>query len=376
MNDSHDRPRLVSDRASSDDAAVARLLRLAGHRPAVPTRDAEIVKQAARAQWLRAVAARRRGTFAYRGAGGLLAAAALVLLVLNTDLRHRIRRGFARPVATVAAVDGRVWAGGWWVVKPEAVGGPGSQLAELDLEDGLLPGAVVETGGGRLALRLAGGRSLRLDVGTRARVLSAGALALDRGAVYVDTGTGIAALAGSIEIHTELGVARDVGTQFEVRLDDAANSLTVRVREGTVILERPAGSHRAEARPSPRSSDSGRKCVGAELTVLPDSALESEEIECHGPLWRWLLEVLPPFAVDDPSVAEVLEWAARESGWQLSYADSVLEQQAAAVTLEGSIDDELTLEQAADLAVMACDCGLSNRLEAGVLRVGPAAEAP
>ncbi len=353
MNDSNNGPRLPGDHASSDDAAVARLLRLAGHRPAVPAADTEIVRQAARARWLRAVRAQARRRFLYRGAGGLLAAAALVLLVLNTGLLDPGRRVSGEPIATVEMVTGQVRA---------SVGE--QRLADLVLDEALLAGTTVETdpqsaGSGvvpaRLAFRLAG-TSVRLDTGTRVRILSGNRLVLEYGAVYADSGPGAPASGSALEIHTPLGVASDVGTQFEVRFDPLGNELKVRVREGKVILDRDDdGSHEVHA--------------GFELAVLADGKVEQDLIPRFGPEWQWTLAVLPPFEAESPLVTDVLEWAVRESGWRLSYSDPAFEQQAA-VPLPGASIAGLTPEEAVDIALMACD--LSHRLEDGVLSVAPA----
>ncbi len=351
MKDSDNGPRRVSDRSDSDDATVARLLRLAGHRPAVPARDAEMVKQAARAEWQRTARAQRRRIFYARGTGGLLAAAALVLLTLNTDLLRRVWPGPGGPVATVEMATGQV----------RAAAGEGG-LADLALGATLLPGTTVETGASgagvvpaRVAFRLADGTSIRLDKGTRVRVLSGSVLALDRGALYADSGPVAPASGRALEIRTPIGIARDVGTQFLVRLDDPAHDLEVQVREGKVILNRDG-----EAAETVES--------GIQLAVLPDGSVERTDLPRFGGPWDWLLAVVPPFQVENASVNDVLEWAARESGWQVSYADSSLERQAA-VPLEGSIAG-MTPEEAAIVALMASD--LDYRLEDGVFQVQPA----
>lgn len=348
MKNSYNGPRLVSDRSTSDDATVARLLRLAGHRPDVPTRDAEIVKRAARGEWMRTVKAERRRTFFYRGTAGLLAAAALVLLVLNVDIG---RTSSLEPIATVEMATGLVRASA-------------EQGSPADLVSGetLLPGTVVETGplgGGvasapaRVAFRLADGTSLRLDAGTRVRLLSGNSLSLDHGALYADSGPNAPASAHSLEIHTPFGIARDIGTQFEVRLDDSSNGLEVRVREGEVILDR---------------EDHASHTVGAgfELAVLPDGSVAQTPISPFGPEWDWTLGALPPFDAAGKPLHDLLTWAARESGWRLRWADPALAAEFSSITVHGSIDD-MTPEEAAGVFLSAS--GLAYRLEDGVFLV-------
>ncbi len=351
MTDHDNRFRRASDASTSDDDTVARLLRLAGHRPAVPARDAEIVKQAARFEWRRSVAARRRRAWMIRGGGGLLAAAALLLLVLGRDPLSPRLPDAARAVAAVEAVNGTV----------RATVEDGSPI-DLAPGDALSPGTVVETGPfgavaapARVALRLAGGTSIRLDAGSRLRVVAGDRLALERGAVYADSGAEAPTPGRAIAVDTPFGVVTDVGTQFEVRLDEVSNRLEVRVREGTVDVATAADRHRL-------SAAGGR---AAELTVSAGGGVARRKIACHGLLWSWIHDATPPLAGASRPVAEILEWAARESCWRLRYADPSLEQQAS-VPLEGSVAG-LTPEEAVGLALAAA--GLSYRLEDGVLTV-------
>ena len=282
-----------------------------------------------------------------------MAAAALALVVLNTDLLRFGGPGSVEPVATVETATGRVSA---------SDGKDGSVLALLWPGDVLQPGAVVQTAASlasgtvpaRVDFRLAGGMSVRLDAGTRVRILSAGVLALEHGAVYADSGPGAAAGGPTIEIRTRLGVARDVGTQFAVRLDGGAKPLEVQVREGEVILEREGDSHTVRA--------------GFELAVLDDGSVEQQPIARSGDPWDWAVAALPAFDVGGRTLRELLIWAARVSDWQLRFADPALAAQTAGITLNGSIDG-LTPEEAAATSLMGSGLGLGYRLEDGVFLV-------
>ena len=95
--------------------------------------------------------------------------------------------------------------------------------------------------GGRATLRLANGVELRLDAGTEVRFPAAAAVALDRGGIFVDTGA--AGAERRVEIRTSAGIARDVGTAFEVRM--VADAMRVRVRDGLVNLESGGAIHQA-----------------------------------------------------------------------------------------------------------------------------------
>lgn len=210
MSEPRNGPRHIVEDSASDEVGrlpdeVGRLLLLAGRRPAVPKADAAIVKAAARAEWRRTVKAERRRKLAFRGASALLAVAAALLVVLNLDSWRR-----TAPVPVVAVATLEVATG---PVRTGTVG--------LRPGDSVAAGSVLETGPSRTALRLTGGASLRLDVDTRLRLDSASRLTLGRGAVYVDSG----AEAGPLAIATPLCVVSDIGTRFEVRLDEGEDAL-------------------------------------------------------------------------------------------------------------------------------------------------------
>jgi hypothetical protein len=324
MSPIHDGPASHQDRfAAGDD--VARLLRLAGPRPAVA--DDGAAREAARAEWRRQVwAHRRRKTFVQ--AGGWLAAA-VVVMVVGAVLWQWLQ---VTPAATLAARTGGV----------TMVPAPGAG-------DALRPGSLVETADGRVALRMASGHSVRLDADTRARLVSGSALALERGAAYVDSGP--AGAAGSFEVRTPLGVARDVGTQFEVRLVQG-DGLLVQVREGSVELRRDGASHTAAA--------------GTELRMDADGTLTRAAVARYGAPWDWVLEIAPGFDAAGRSLADLLDWAAREGGWELRFADDALAALAAETELHAPLAG-LTPRQA--VAVMVRGSNLTYRLEEGALLI-------
>lgn len=344
MSDIRNGPRPGAGGSSFDD--VASLVRLAGRRPAVPPEHAAAVRAAARAEWRRVVEARRRKALYLRGGGALLATAALLVLAVKTGLW---RPAEPRPVAQLATLEA-------------ATGPVTADAAELRVGDPVPAGTVLETGSdgaspARAALRLAGGASVRLDVDTRLRLAAGSVLELERGAVYVDSGT----LAQQLEVRTPLGIARDVGTRFEVRLGPGAESLRVRVRDGEVVLERDGESRPAAPR---------RIGAGGELAVLPDGTAVEATVPSWGPAWEWVAAIPPPFDVEGRSLQEFLDWAAEEGGWELRFADQAVADQASANVLHGSSIDGLSLEDAASLLLTASE--LSYRLEDGVFLVTPA----
>jgi len=329
MNDISNGPQPIEEGAPPGDDTVARLLRIAGHRPAIPAADAAIVKAAAHAEWQQVVwAGRRRRLYLVRGVGGFLAAAAAVLLALNTN---NLQRTFTQPIAEVVAAAGRA--------------------DELEPGTGLWAGDVVETGlekpeaRPRLALQMASEASVRIDAETRLQIVSLSDLRLERGAVYVDS------QGSTLEIRTVLGTITNVGTQFEVRLAPDNSKVRIRVRQGEVSLVDNQGTpHRVHA--------------DQELTANVDGTMEKQKVSSCDPVWDWVRSVRSPF--DGSTIQELLSWAAAEGGWkQGGRLDAVT----AAVKVHGDNITDLSLEDV--LGIWLPSSGLSFGIEDCVLVVEP-----
>lgn len=327
MSDHNDSPPVREREHGVESEPLDRLFRFAGRRPAAPEHVVQEVKRVTRPAWqakVQAVAqARRRRRLWTLAAAVLLVSAGLLLLRLSPAPVAPAR------VATVELTAGTVGAS-------SAAGGV-TIGTELDA------GSVIETGAGSFAtLRLAGGTSARLDAGTVLRLASASALELERGAVYLDTGT----VAGTtLEVVTPYGVARDIGTQFEVRVLEGA--LEIRVREGEVELDLGTAAHTAAA--------------GVGLTLAGGEVVR-ETIPPHGPAWGWILQTSPPFELDGRTLGEFLDWVSRETGWQILFADAGLEREVRDTVVRGSITG-VRPDQALDLVLPSS--GLRYRLEDG-----------
>ena len=323
------------DRSSPSDETISRLLQLAGHRPPIPEWDTAVVKRAARAEWQKKVTSRRRRTL-YRRVGGFLAAAAVLLVALGLWL---IPTGPDTSLQVATFESGAVTA---WNAR-------GSESTGPALGDAIFAGTSVETAQSRAAFRLADGTSVRLDSRTRLRWLSETAMELDHGAVYLDSGPS----AGGLEVRTPLGIARDVGTQFEVRYpshDSQEASLRIRVREGLVALSRNGDVHEIEP--------------GVELEVQPDGRVERREVPVWGSEWSWVLEAAPVTDFRGRLVREYLEWAAREQGWQLRFDDDEAEQRANETNYTADTDAS---ESSLELVLLGTT--LSYRLQDGELQI-------
>ena len=322
------------ERRAREDA-VARLLQVASPRPAVPTERAERVRAAVHLQWNQKVLWRRRRKAALWGLASF-ATAATVLLGVRIGYWNSSDVVSARTTGVVESMAG--------IVRRV----DSTSRLRLRVGDTIARGSWLETeNDGRLSVRLESGASLRLDMDTRISLESASSVHLERGAVYVDTGADGAG-SSALQIRTPLGVARDVGTQFEVRLQD--EDILVRVREGMVQLSREGSSHDAPA--------------GNELRMNSSGAIERRVLLPYGREWDWIADLAPPFTLDGASLEEFLGWVTNEHGLRLRFDDPSLADAAATIFLDGPTL-QMTPEKA--LRTVLPTCGLNHRIEDGTL---------
>ncbi|HLE85461.1 MAG TPA: FecR family protein [Thermoanaerobaculia bacterium] len=323
-------------RAAADDGEVEAFFRLAGRRPRLPEREVAPAREVVRAAWQGQV--RRTARVRLVGLAAALAAGALLV---TGSLWLGLERPAARSLGALALESGEV-----------TLSGPGGR------PQALAPGTVIATGSGaRAAVRLASGPSVRIDEGSLVRLESAEVVALDRGALYVDSGA--APGSAALEVATPLGTVRHLGTQFETRLltgEDGSPpgrgpaALRVRVREGAVVVRRGEATNEVRA--------------GGELTWYRGGELRRAQAPPHGPLWRWAERSAPPLAIEDASLARFLAWVSRETGLVWRYSEPGMAGAAEGITLHGSIEG-LTPEEA--LAVVLPGCGFRHRRVDGEL---------
>jgi hypothetical protein len=218
--------------------------------------------------------------------------------------------------------------------------------------DAVMSGSTVTTSAGTLAMTLTSGVHLRLDASSTARVDSATDVALDRGAVYVDSAGALPAQPGapSIGIHTPAGLVRDIGTQFEVRL--AGAGIRIRVRAGQARLTIADGVN-------------ARAGAGEELLSKPDGSdrtIDRRPIATTGTEWAWAERAAPPFSVEGKTLSAFLDWVSHEGVWIVTFADSRLSETARATVLHGRPDLLKGLTPAEALDVVLPTCGLRHRI--------------
>jgi ferric-dicitrate binding protein FerR (iron transport regulator) len=310
-----------------EEEAVRRLLEMAGPRPPIPQEDLDAISAATRSAWQTQVRRRvpaRRPLRAF--AVGLAAALAVAVGLALWWAAHR-------PSPTVA-----------WV---EEVAGPIYLESRAVSEGAPIPLGAAIRSVGRASLRLSDGATVRLDLESRLRFVSAAVLELERGGLYVDTGRG----PRSIEVRTSLGRVQDIGTQFALRVSGTA--LVVRVRDGAVRTEHRGRTWLTQA--------------GQELVLRRDGRSEIRAVASYGPEWEWVLETSPGFDIEGRSLQELLDWVSRETGWRI-VLDERLADSASRIVLHGSLG-ELRPDQA-PFAVLP-GAGLEGELEDGTLTVRP-----
>jgi ferric-dicitrate binding protein FerR (iron transport regulator) len=301
-----------------NDQDLERVLKSVGLREKPPADVERSVREHVRAEWRSVVAERgRRGRRrTYFALAASIVAAAVAFWASGP------RPG--EPVATLALATGDVRVTAGWFDSWHGVAG-GQPLLE---------GQTLETGAtGRGALTLPDGISARVDRGSRLVVAAADRLVLERGTLYVDSGS---EPTSPLDVVTPTGTVSHVGTQYEVRLLDS--SVRVSVRDGMIEWRSSRG-------------DVERSASGEQLMIRDDGRVERSSVPAYGAEWDWTLEAAPAIDIEGLPLAQFLAWAARETGRELVYASPKAEAEAAGIVVHGSITG-LTPAEALD-AVLA-----------------------
>lgn len=289
------------DRKNGPDI-VASLIQAAGRRTDPPA-DAYQQVLAAATEAFRGKVAERRGRnwMLLAAAAGVAALAVAFLLQWNLNTAQT-------PVARVARVIGtaeRATRGGW---KPMTESG-----------GALVEGTKLRTlAGGAVALVLDGGASLRLAAATEVQMDGPRRLQLRSGTLYLDNAGNVGT---GYQIETPAGTARDIGTQFELRVGDGV--LRLRVREGRVEINRAGSLVNGSA--------------GEQLDIDVLGGVSRSSIAAAGTAWQWAEAIAPAPEIDGQPATILLNWVARETGRNLHYESAVVETRAASVILHGNI---------------------------------------
>lgn len=322
----HDQPTPGGDPPGG--AGLARLLRLAdSEAPEVRPAAFRRARMAVESEWLRTLRARRRRRLAVVGGVGTVLAAAVALLLW---LR----------LPTADPADSEPFA---QLVRGSLI----QQDESIAVGSEVVRGADLRTSENQsAAIRLADDRSLRLARGTTVRLVGLSRVELRAGALYVDSPP--SAAGRPLVVSTPHGEARNLATQFELRVMD--DTLRLRVREGKVRLETTGQDVVAVA--------------GMEVAWTPDE-VETRAVPLRGELWRPYVE-LAHFELDGATLGEFLQWVARETGLRVEWSAASLEVRSRGVVLHGTLGG--TPPYLAPAAVLPA-AGLGSRIEDDVLYI-------
>jgi FecR protein len=315
---------------TTEDDEVGRLVRLAG-----PTDLTDPIAAERFARMRTAVFGAWRDEYVIQARRRRLTVAVLLAAAASVVIAFAIWRPI-RPPAPVPILVAHIDH-----LTGHATGSP-APVFSFGAGDAVMSGSTITTAAGTLAMTLTSGVQLRLDASSTARVDSVTDVALERGAVYVDS-------AGSqISIHTPAGIVRDIGTRFEVRLPGAG--MRVRVRDGQVRVTYASG---VDAR-----ADAGR-----ELLLKPDGSIDRRPISATGSEWEWVERAAPLFSVEGKTLGAFLDWVSREGAWDVTFADRRFSETARATVLYVRPDLLNGLTPAEALGVILPTCGLRHRID-------------
>jgi ferric-dicitrate binding protein FerR (iron transport regulator) len=262
------------------------------------------VEAAVRAEWQQVVQARRR----QRRTRTWAAAAAVAALAVGVTIAVQIADVRAQPIATLQRSDGEIF-----------IAADGDHWNRLRAGQRIRVGDFVRSEA-PAALRLESGDALRIDRGTALQAMAADRLALNAGAVYIDSPPGRGA--DALVIDTHAGSVRHVGTQYQVRT--RPDGIELSVREGQVLVEHAASSSTAAA--------------GERLNISTQGSVQRSAISASDAQWQWASDIAPPFDIENQPLAMFLAWVARETGRTLVYESPLVRTTATTVTLHGSIE--------------------------------------
>jgi len=315
----------ADNRNHSEDEALAALLARVGPRTAPPVGARARIEAALLA---RQAALRRGWRLRAVGWSGAALAASLLLAVVQLQPPAHL------PTLIVASADGASFLRSDGTTRSLPVGAA------------VTVGATIHAGAG-VALGIGDGGSLRLAGESVVRYLPDGAFELAAGAAYYDSLGPSGRRDRAIELRTPFGAVRDIGTQYEARLTEAA--LRVRVREGRVEVE---GASEALS-------------AGAEL-MLDAGGARYAQIALTGEDWAWAERLAPPLPIDGATVDTYLRWVARESGLSLRYTSAIAGTSARATLLRGTLPP---LAPVATLDAILPATDLEHSIESSELRI-------
>ena len=197
-----------------------------------------------------------------------------------------------------------------------------SQWAPANLATKFTPNTEIRSYSGSFAaLSLANGMTLRLDESSLVRLDSDAQVYLTQGGIYAESDKTL--IDQSLTINTEFGSARDIGTEFEVRVNP--DHWRVQVREGLVNINDQQFIATAKA--------------GERLVIAKDQTIEREPLSPSDSSWQWTHQVHQPFAIEGASLSAYLAWWSDETGRRIIFKNDEDQLAAGRTILHGSMKD-------------------------------------
>jgi hypothetical protein len=317
---------------------VEELLEKATPRPAPPSEDERVVREAVMAEW-QSVAGKvklRRRLAQFAIAATIVLGVAISFNALQVDNVQPVQ------VATIEKNHGAIYLVGEQSLMQEA-----SDLSSVYV------GQIIETGNdAAISLEWGDGGSLRIDKNTRIEFTSDESVFLRSGQVYFDSQPAtMAAITGSgFEINTDHGLVKHLGTQYMTTVD--ARDLIVRVRQGQVSVD---GAYVEQA----------VAVAGQQMTVSGGATPSVLDIDVYGETWAWAEEMAPVVSMDGKTTRDFLERVRHELGLALNFESDAAREAADAGELFGTIDTDPRSE----LEIRMAGEDLGYRIDGGTIYV-------
>lgn len=284
---------------------IGRLIKFAGAREAVPNERFERARQNVRDHWQQEIEKQDNTRPTKRFSNMAIAASTLLVVAATITFWNLSNVPTIKSLASVERVLGQV------------------QIRDKNAQkntDISTDSTIVTGDNGRIALRMSGGQSLRIDKASQVILHSPNHISLEAGAVYIDTA--LAVTEEPIRVSTPLGTAQDIGTQFQIRLTGML--LVVGVRQGLVEVTQPG-----------QQTHSINKGFYVELSDSGESG--QHPLQPDDPDWAWIETLAPEFDIEGATLEQYLQWYVGERGVDLVWADAASETRAGAAVLAGSI---------------------------------------
>ena len=304
---------------SSEDAidkSVERILGNAMPRPVPSEEEMQAVRNNVHAEWLALTSKRKTNS-------RLIAwsvAASIVIVVFAGLNMIRLAGMSETQVASIDKSFGSIY-----------MLGENSELLESNNVTAVTAGQTIITDNDSgIGFAWAEGGSLRIDESTRVEFLSRDSIYLRSGRIFFDSKPVLPAsttnTVAKLTIITDHGEVTHVGTQYMASAD--GSTLTISVREGEVMVERPSSVASALG--------------GQQLQVRGGTTIDVVNINPYGDYWKWIEPMAPAANVDGRSLHEFLDWVSHETGLKLRFASDDVESSAMNEFLVGTVDTDPT----------------------------------